>query len=109
MNDVVRPIRWDRLNQQEAERVVREYAEDSANIIFGTHSLDREEERDISTTECLRILREGFVEPEPKMNKNGEWEVIVTKTLRTQRSASAVTIILREDKKLFVKTLMWRD
>ena len=103
----VRPINWASLKTDDAERVIREYAQDDKNVLFRTHSRTRQQERDITRTDCLCILRDGYVEPMPKLNKQGEWEVKVTKRLRGQRYATVVTIILGNGK-LFVKTVMER-
>ena len=103
-----RPINWDKLNAADAERVVRERAEDSGNVFFGEHAWDRVEQRSITRADALTILRRGFVEGEPTKTERGEWKVMMTRRLNRSRSAGVVTIILDRDG-LFVKTVMWMD
>ena len=109
MTNVVRPTRWGKLSQADAERLIREIALDTSNIIFGDHSFERINEREINIDECIRILREGYVEPTPTINGNGDWEFIVSKKIRGERAAGLATIILRNNNKVFIKTVMWRD
>jgi hypothetical protein len=103
-----RPINWDKLNASDAERVVRERAEDSGQVFFGEHAWDRIDQRSITRADALTILRRGFVEGEPVRTERGEWKVTMTRRLNRSRSAGVVTIILDESG-LFVKTVMWMD
>lgn len=72
-----RPIHWDRLRGDEAERIVRERAADTANFIIGDHALDRVEERSITTVDVYRILRTGRVKGDPEKTADGDWKVVV--------------------------------
>ena len=103
-----RPINWEKLNAADAERVVRERAEDSGKVFFGEHAWVRIEERGITRADALAILRRGFIDGEPKRTENGEWQVIITRRLNRSRSGGVVTVILESDG-LFVKTVMWMD
>lgn len=105
-----RPIRWESLRADEAERVIRKRAADTSNVIFGDHAFDRIEDRSITTVDALRILRKGFVQAASlQKNIDGEWEAIVEKRMPGGREAAVVTIVFRETDKLFVKTVMWLD
>lgn len=104
-----RPIRWDRLRSDEAQRVIRKWAADTGNVIIGVHAFDRIDERSILQTDVYRILRTGHVEGNPTRNEKGEWEVVVVQRMQGTREAGVVTIILRAQAKLFVKTVMWMD
>ena len=104
-----RPINWDRLRTDEAERLIRERAATTGNVIFGVHAYDRIEERSIIQSDVYRILRTGFVEGTPARNEEGNWEAVVTKRMSGGREAGVVTIILSENEYLFVKTVQWMD
>ena len=104
-----RPINWSNLRTDEAERLVRERAEDSSRVIFGYHAFDRIEDRSITQPDAYNILRQGFIESAPQLNMENDWEVIVTKRMSGTRKAGVVTIIFREDETLFVKTVEWMD
>jgi len=113
MSNVIplRPIRWDNMRADEAQRVIRERARGpTANIKFTFHALEeRGKERAITTQDALEILRMGFVSDPPLKNQHGEWEVKMEKRLTTGRDACAVTIVIRDDETLIIKTLMWKD
>ncbi len=103
-----RPINWENLGAADAERIVRERAEDSGKVFFGDHSWDRIDERSITRADALTVLRKGHIEGNPQRTERGEWKVTMTRHLNRSRSAGVVTIILRDDA-LFVKTVMWMD
>ena len=103
-----RPIPANRLRTDEAERIIRERAKDTAKVLFGVHAFDRIEDRSITQVDAYVILEKGFVSDAPVKNEEGEWECVVTRRLAGHREAGVVTIILREDG-LFVKTVMWMD
>jgi hypothetical protein len=103
-----RPLNWENLSAADAERVVRERAEDSGKVFFGNHAWDRIGERSITRADALTILRKGYVEGKPQRTDKGEWKVTMTRRLNRSRSAGVVTIILKSDA-LFVKTVMWMD
>ena len=104
-----RPINWSNLRLDEAERLVRERANNSSQVIFGDHAFDRIEDRSITQLDAYSILRQGFIETTPQLNLENDWEVIVTKRMSGTRRAGVVTIIFREDETLFVKTVEWMD
>jgi hypothetical protein len=104
-----RPIRWDKLRSDEAERVVHKRAAKTENIIIGIHAFDRIGERGILQPDVYRILRDGYVEGAPKKNKYNEWEVTMIQRMRGARDAGVVTIILNDSDQLFVKTVEWMD
>jgi len=104
-----RPINWNRLRTDEAERLIRERAATTGNVIFGVHAYDRIEERSIIQSDVYRILRTGFVESTLARNEDGNWEAVVTKRMAGGREAGVVTIIFGESEYLFVKTVEWMD
>lgn len=105
---IIRPINWGKPNTNVAERLIRQRAQDTSNVIIGDHAFDRVEEREILQADVYRILRAGFVE-NVALNSDGDWEALVSMRLKGTRDAGVVTIIFCNDSSLFVKTVMWRD
>jgi hypothetical protein len=103
-----RPINWAKLHAKDAERVVRDRAKNPANIIFGTHALERTGERSITVDDVFEILESGHVDGSPVKTAQGEWKCTFTRRMAGARSAGVVTIIFRRDK-IFIKTVMWMD
>ncbi len=106
-----RPINWNRLRAGEAERVIRERAKASSNVIIheNAHAALRARERDIPEPEVRRILLTGTVIKSPLRNEHGDWEAIIQRRIKGARDAGVVTIIVRRDETLIVKTIMWMD
>jgi len=104
-----RPTNWKRLNANEAERIIHERAQDTGKVIIVGHPEERSQERGILALDIYRILRNGTVNDEPVLNKNGDWEAIIQMRMRGTRDAGAATIIVRADDTLIVKTVMWVD
>lgn len=107
-----RPIRWDRLRTDEAERVIREWAQDADRVTFTRHAFERVAERDygvLTTATVLRVLRKGQVIGDPERNEHGHWQAIMARRMPGGRDACVVTVIVREDRSLIVRTVMWRD
>lgn len=97
-----------KLTAASAEKVIRQLAENADNIIFGNHAMERMSEREIFTTDVLRILRTGWVDDEPEQTDSGEWKCKITLDIKRGRIAGVVTIIMHNDM-LFVKTVEWED
>lgn len=97
-----------RLTTTVAQKRIRGIAKDSENVILGKHARKRMIERSILDADLFRVLREGYVDDEPRKTKNGEWQCKVTLKLKGERIAGAITIILHNGK-LFVKTVEWED
>lgn len=104
-----RPIRWSDLRTDEAERIVRERAQTTANVLFSRHAFERIEERSITIVDAFRVLREGYVHEPLRRNPDGDWEAVVARKMPGSREAAVVTIVFRDKDKLFVKTVMWMD
>ena len=104
-----RPIRWSALRADEAQRVIRERARVTGNVIIGEHAFERIEERSVTVPDVLDILRTGQVDRAPRKNEYEDWEVIVTKRMPGTREAGVVTIVFRDGELLFVKTVQWMD
>ena len=113
MSDVLqfpnRPIRWNRLRSDEAERVIRELARDTRKVTVSLHAYDRIEERTITQDDMYRILRSGHVEGSPERTEHGDWKIVIAKRMQGSREAGAVTVIVGEGESLFVVTVEWMD
>ena len=103
-----RPINWRKLRSDEAERVVRQRAEDSFNVTISEHAFDRVELRSITVEDVHWILKEGYIEGDP-IFEDGEWKVIVVKRMPGTRHAGVVKLFVQDDEYLFVKTFEWMD
>lgn len=97
-----------RLTAAGAEELIRQSAQDADNVIFGNHGMERMSEREMFTTDVLRILRTGWVDDEPEITDSGEWKCKITLDIKRGRTAGVVTIIMHSDM-LFVKTVEWED
>jgi len=108
-----RPIRWSDLRSDEAERVIRTWAQDTSRILISDHAFDRLGERfdeePLDTPTVYRILKVGRVLGDPIRNERGHWQTTMVLRMPGGRDAGAVTVILREDRKLIVRTVMWKD
>ena len=112
MADVVpfqRPIHWDNLRADEAERLIHERSVTTSNVNFTDHAFDRVDLRDISQVDAYEILRSGHVTEAPIKNEHNEWEVKICKRPRGNREAVVITIVVEETEELTIITVMWKD
>ncbi len=110
---ILRPVRWDRMRADEAERIVRTRAKQSFNVTIGEHAFERVDGRSIVLADVYRILRAGQIDglPERVARADGSaaWKVVMARRMPGAREAGAVTLFLEGDDQLFVKTVMWMD
>ncbi len=108
-----RPIRWTAPRADEAETLIREWAKDTARVLITTHALDRIDERMegpvIDTPTVYRILQRGRVSGHPVRNERGHWQATMMSRMPGGRDICAVTVIVRDDRRLIVRTVMWKD
>lgn len=107
-----RPIRWDALRADEAQRVINDWARTTANVVITAHALERNEERlsdMIDTAMIYETLRLGVVVDEPLRNERGHWQAKVERRMPGGREVVSVTVILKDEQKLIVRTIMWKD
>ena len=106
-----RPINWQKLRSDEAERVIRNRAspESTGQVIFSNHTWERVSEREITREDVFDILRTGYCLDQPARNEKGHWQVIVSKKKAGQREAGAVTVIIEDEEKLVIRTVEWID
>jgi hypothetical protein len=97
-----------RLTPARAEALIRQIAQESANVIFGDHTRARILEREITDIDMFRVLRTGGIVGAPEPAERGEWKCKMVQRARGGREIGVVAIILR-DKKLFIKTVEWED
>ncbi|MEA1649214.1 DUF4258 domain-containing protein [Nitrospirillum sp. BR 11164] len=108
---IIRPIRWNGLREDEAQKVIRERVSDASSVIFGDHAFERVEQRSITANDALRILASGSVIGIPVLCANGvDWKALVQLRMPGGRNAGVVTVIFRPpSKSLFVVTVEWMD
>lgn len=108
---VVRPIRWNRLRTDEAEREVRRRLALSDPFV-SPHAFDRMEEREeqgsLNSVDMMTILRTGTVDKPARREEDG-WLVIVEKRMPGTRCAGVVTLIVHPGDGLEVWTVEWMD
>ncbi len=108
-----RPVRWDNLRCDEAERIIRERVRNTDNVIISRHALKRSVPRfggiDFITADLFAILETGSIPYRPIREDETAWKVIVIKRMPGTRDAGVVTLIATDDDTLFVKTVEWMD
>jgi len=107
---IVRPVRWERLRADEAEREIRRRLEIGDPIITD-HAYDRMAERGgerLLDADVLRILHQGSVRQAPSKEPNG-WSVTVERRMAGGRDAGVVTVIVHPGDDLIVVTVEWMD
>ena len=96
-----------RLVAARAEKLIRELAADSSNVVITSHARDRMEERDFTDHDLMRVL--GFVTSDPERTSEGDWKCKMVRRLAGagQREGGAVVVIRRH--RLIVVTMEWED
>ena len=95
--------------RSDLEKRIRELAKNDENIIWGEHSLERSDERDITIRDALTVLRAGFLDDDIQPGDNpGEWKGKMTKAMKGRREIGVVVVIIRNEC-LFAKTVEWED
>ena len=75
-------------------------------------AFDRVDERGTDSLDTMtvhRVLQAGKVFGDPVVNERGHWQATMAKRMPGGRDACAVTVIVRDDRTLIVRTVMWRD
>lgn len=98
-----------RLISAVAEKRIHKIAENSVNLILGTHAKERMADRDIVRYDIDRALRSGFIQGDPEEAERGEWKCKMTLPIKGRRTLGVIVILLRDGKRLFVKTVEWED
>jgi hypothetical protein len=109
--NVSRPVRWNNLRTDEAEREIKRRL-DLSDPFVSSHAFDRLEEREeqgcLNAVDMMRILREGNVREQP-VRENDGWKVIVERRMPGTRDAGVVTLIVYPGDDLEVWTVEWMD
>src|SRR4030088_1416185 len=98
-----RPVNWTKLRADQAQTIIRERARLTINVVIGEHALDRIDERSIVAEDVYWILQTGFAEGQPTYEGDDEWKVIMVRRSPDCREAGVVTLIVSNDKEVFVK------
>ena len=88
---------------REALAQVRRRAEHSRNIAWTEHALDRMDEREITSRQALRTIREGDIADRLVPDGEDEWKVTLKK--RDAGRAVHVVVALSGDEDLSVVTV----
>lgn len=108
---VIRPIRWNRLRSDEAEKEIRRRLKIAAPFV-SPHAFDRMDEREeqgrLNSVDMMRILETGTVREPPRSEKEG-WVVVIEKRMPGTREAGVVTLIAHPGDDLEVWTVEWMD
>jgi len=98
----------EQLSAQDAETLIKQIVEDTEKVFFSNHAKERQEERDIIDMDVFNILRKGYVNDDPTLNENGDWECKIIYKLRGSRTAGVVVVFF-VDGELLIKTVEWED
>jgi len=91
------------LPPKEALAQVRRRAEHSRNIAWTEHALDRMDEREVTSRQALRTMREGDIAGRIVPDGDGEWKVAVKR--RDAGRTVHVVMALSGDEDLTVITV----
>lgn len=58
---------------------VHSLAQDTSNVVWTQHAIDRLDERGITTRQVLTTLRQGRAEGLPVLDENGGWKIRLAK------------------------------
>lgn len=97
-----------RLTAAVAQQRIRVAAQDTGNVIWGDHVLERMDVRGIFRQDILRVLRSGDVDDSPVKARVDEWKCKIALKIRGARTVGVVVIILPGGR-LFLKTVEWED
>jgi hypothetical protein len=67
-----------RMNDATALRVLREIAQDSAQVIFTRHARQRMRQRKVSPVQVLTCLQRGIASEPVALDVHGNWKLTVT-------------------------------
>lgn len=108
---IARPIRWQNLRTDEAEREI------ARRLLLGApfvspHAFARMAEREelgvLNSVDMMEILRRGSISRSPRQEDRG-WIVIVEKRMPGSRLAGVVTLVVNPGDDLEVWTVQWMD
>lgn len=81
-----------RMNDATALKVLREIAQDSAQVIFTHHARQRMRQRKVSPVQVLTCLQRGIVSESVALDVHGNWKLTVTHRVAGKELDVAVAI-----------------
>lgn len=103
---VVTPIS---ISVRTVESMVRRLAQDTDNIAWSDHAMNRMIQRNISDVVAVDVLRKGAAVGDVEAGQNpGEWKIKMTHPVKGRREVGVVVLTVR-NARLFVKTVEWED
>ncbi len=66
------------LTEQKAKQILKEVIQDSFNIKFSKHVLDRINERGVTRTQIIRVLDRGRFDELPFRSAKGNWQMTLS-------------------------------
>lgn len=101
---------WVRLSRECMELARWVAKEDPSCIWLGPHAKKQMQKRGLVFRDIERTLRVGDPIGRPKRGKNaGEVKLEIAFKPKGSREIVVVTIVVKERKTVFVKTVMWKD
>lgn len=98
-----------KLRPETVRELVQRLAQESENVKWSVHALERMNERGITDKVALEVLRFGDVKGAVEAGKcPGEWKVKMVRTVKGRREAGVVVLTIR-NAHLLVKTVEWED
>lgn len=91
------------LGRREILNRVSELANETFNIHWTEHALERMEEREITMRQALSTLRLGDIEGNPEPDKDGGWKLVLA---RRSAGTHVRLVVALDDDELYVVTVM---
>jgi Domain of unknown function (DUF4258) len=90
---------------------VRWAARENMSLVrFGSHATEQMAARGLVVRDVERVLRSGDTVGLPEAGNNpGEVKLVITHQPKGSREVAVATIVVKDDRKIFVKTVMWKD
>jgi hypothetical protein len=89
--------------------LVHKLAQDTSNIQWRTHALERMAERDITDKMALEVLRQGYVKGDVEAGERAEeWKLKLVREMKGRREVGVVVVTVNTSR-LRVITVEWED
>jgi Domain of unknown function (DUF4258) len=89
--------------------IVRNLAQNTSNVQWRKHALERMAERDITDEMALEVLRQGFVKGDIESGEQpDELKVKMVRQIKGRREAGVVVVVVKS-LRLRVITVEWED
>ena len=95
---------------RECMALVRKLAQKTENVMLSRHAKERMELRGFTNMEVIQALRIGDCHDNPVPGDNpGEVKVKVVRQVPGGRTMGVITLIVKNETRLLVKTVEWED